>query len=226
MRHTPELYIQLKAEEEIRRHGIDLSALTPQEVVDFHRFARQELDGIDEMVNDWDGHDVRDDLMSRLETTFQNLPDIDPDRTIAIIEAHLDSPNVEDRVFAGLSQMLPGLTCVDPDAGFILWDRKMRDSDREGHNSVAATAYGALTFHLELAAAQEALARGSGFYLLDGLDEAQVEGNCGLTKEMAYDLLLSYAYAENGEGIHDLGRAALDKLLASPPPIHVSPEAA
>jgi hypothetical protein len=152
-------------------------------------------------------------LHSRIETTLQYLPDIDSDRTKEILLAHLDSPLVEDRSYAAMHFALIGLMRVDPDEGLPIWDRMIRDSDR---SHVANEAYSLLYDWLCESAGRAALntlpPRAEGMYLLDVVDEAQLEANCGLNRESAYGLMESYAYAENGLYVYDLGREALNKI--------------
>ncbi|ACU76154.1 hypothetical protein Caci_7325 [Catenulispora acidiphila DSM 44928] len=64
-----------------------------------------------------------------------------------------------------------------------------------------------------------------GFVTIAALDEPRFIERVGLTRPDAYDLYLSYAYAENGQ-YFDLGRAALAMVNDLAPPSSDGPASA
>ncbi|MEY9861527.1 hypothetical protein ABH935_007168 [Catenulispora sp. GAS73] len=170
--------------------------LSPSEIVAAHRLS-------------WN-HDI--------SMFLETLPRQDLVRAKAVYSAFVGSPIPADRewlAFGGIEK----LTVVDHGAGVALWDQLIRDVDPDVRHTVAQqldeqiSNAGVSSFDSEhrLAIHMRHLAS-------PALDEEYLRSETGLTRQDAYDLFVSYAYAENGQFLHDVGEAALAKLAVVQPP--------
>ena len=144
-----------------------------------------------------------------VEDFLADAPSHDLPRAIAIFNALADSPLPVDRMVAARS--MSELAEISREDGVPLWSRLVADPD-EG---VRKESEDLLAGDLEVANPTQDGYRG--FYTVKVVDEAKLTAETGLTRQDAYDLYLSYAYAENGV-YFDLGRTALAKINAIPPP--------
>lgn len=130
---------------------------------------------------------------------------------IELFNAFADSPLPEDRMRLAVGSLRQLAERARKDA-VSLWNRLMADTDEKVRN----TAEELLADDLEVAnPAQDGY---RGFYTVEAVDEAKLTAETGLTRQDAYDLYLSYAYAENGV-YFDLGRVALTKINAIDHPV-------
>ena len=146
---------------------------------------------------------------------MESLPRQSLDRTRAVYDAFANSTMPDARQWLGFG-CVANLTLVDHDAGVALWDRLLRDTEPEVRNTAeellrdiidTVTHFTPITQRSSPQSAMRDLAH-------NAFDEAAFLLWSGLTRQDAYDLYLSYAYAENGQFQHDVGEAARAKLLA------------
>lgn len=141
-----------------------------------------------------------------------HLPAQDMTRAREVYTALADSPLADDR--EQLAFGVDGYAERNHDHGMELWDRLIRDTDK----TVRETALETLDTVLEGYVGEDYGKARHGFRTVDVIDEPLLIAETGFTRANAYDLMLSYAYAENGQHLFDLGQAALAKLAAIEPP--------
>lgn len=203
------------AQERINTWGIDVGSLSPKEVVDVYRYAWNS--GPDaEVGTPWE--EDSPGLAERLDVALTELPKIDLERAKEIFTAFAESPVPGDRT-ALTNYSVTHLTQADHDTGVVLWDRLMRDSDKNVRDAAEQMLHEMLHEaagppHEQDPDTGQWL---SGMHFIARLDEAQLRKYTGLTRQDAYSILESYAYAENGQYVYDLGREALRKLIAAQP---------
>lgn len=205
----------LSAQERITNLGIDLSVLSAKEIVDLYALAAEYEETVD-IGTPWevDAYGLRE----RLHFTFESLPEADSGRAKELFHAFANSPRATDRETL-TNHLIISLTKVDHDAGVTLWDRLIRDSDKDVRGEAER-----MLHEMLYEAAGPPYDRNpstdtwfSGMHFIARLDEARLNHYTGLTREDAYNLLESYAYAENGQYVYDLGREALSKLITAQP---------
>ena len=169
------------------------SNLSPNEFAALSRLANS--DDENERPLAWDS----------LAEHLSSVTEHDAARAADLITALADSPFVENRRFLAVCGFQEGLTKVSHDIGISIWNRLMGDEDKEVRREAESLLSDVLDEHSD--------ARADGFYMVEALHEVPLAAEHGLTRQDAYDLYLSYAYAENGE-YFNLGRAALAKFQA------------
>lgn len=191
-------------------HGIDLTPLSSNEVVSLARCVTADSTPADVATSE---RDVTD-LGSRLNWTIDHLPALDTPRGATILTAFVDSPLRGDRADAARDGLVV-LTQFDHDTGVTLWGRLMRDSDKTVRDAALGLMDNVLAEHRMKPSPRALPRKGSGFYALDRVNERQLCVHTGMTKDDVRTLLESYAHAENGFGIYDIGAVALGKLAES-----------
>lgn len=167
-------------------------------------------------------HDNETSLGRALDSYVAILPEHDLGRAKEIYGTFLDSPSPKERQALGY-KLVEGLTKVDHEAGISMWDQLMRDEDGE----VRDVAYELLALGLRNApddrlartigrlTGQETL---RGMYAVDTANETELRKITGLSREDAYNLILSYAYAKNQQGIRTVGGTAIRRIMAKDNP--------
>lgn len=179
---------------------LDLSALSPKEVVDLHdlAFGYRTVE-----------RQTPSDLYRRFQNTVDNLPYVDLERAKTVLTALAESSWSEDRINAA-GYLLLGVIRLDHDAGVPVFDRLVRDQEPSVRNGAMTWLEDCLIECQDKAWLVTFYRRG--LHLLDTVDAAAFQGYTGLTRQDAYDLMRSHAYAENGQDVFDLGWEALRKI--------------
>ncbi|MCG8914908.1 hypothetical protein L6E12_03775 [Actinokineospora sp. PR83] len=119
-----------------------------------------------------------------------------------IVNAFMGSRHLEDRHVVARSSALQVLSRYAPDETLPMWDRLLRDEDASIRRSIVDG----------LGFAVVGWSNGAGFRDFETFGHNYDE-TCGISLEQAHNLMLSYAYAENGQDLYSPGRAALSKLV-------------
>lgn len=176
------------SEDQERLLPLDLSRLSPHEIVALQRYARNSETG----------------LVTDVDEAFDDFIPSQPEFAGKVLTAFADSPLAEDR-YEVAEYFVDDLTTIDRETGLALWNRLIRDTAP----GVRYAAYYQLTFHLgetTQARSEDELRR------LGANDELAFKQRTGLTLEDARSLLEAYAAAEEGENLYDPGLEALKKL--------------
>lgn len=200
------------AQERISASGVDITGLSPRQIVNLYALAAGHEETVD-IGTPWE--DDTYGLRERLSITLELLPEAHPDRAREIFRAFADSPDSEDRETL-TNYLVISLTKVDHDAGVALWDRLIRDVNR-GVRDAAVWQLDVMLSAATDTPNEQDPSTGRwlrGMHFVARLDEARLSEFAGLTRQDAHSLLESYAYAENGQYVYDLGREALRKLIA------------
>lgn len=179
----------------------------------------------------WNGdpNELRGQLLSKVS----KLPDTDIERAKEVFSAFVNSPILEDRAMplvCGYGTLV-GLVRADHDYGVALWDQLIRDTDKRIRDAAETELERQLASGYEYPTGSRDIEKAiNGFYkdkdphgmrwLDDNMDDDALLNQSGLTRQDAYRLLESYAYAENGQYLRRLGSEALYKLIDS----HVVPK--
>lgn len=200
----------LEARETIASTGLDIGEVSPEEVVALYRLTDDEIAST-EAGAAWVHESLG--LHRRLHCTLENLPIVDPNQATTIFAAFANSPLADDRERLADEFMATFTRYHDPDDGVELWDQLMRDPDER----VRDAAERRFTEVLTTCRRDRRQRPGRGMHVVEQADDARL-GENGLSREVAYRLMESYAYAENGQYHYDLGRVALRKLVVPAQP--------
>ncbi|MGB9050566.1 MAG: hypothetical protein WCC47_24920 [Pseudonocardiaceae bacterium] len=197
------------ARKTIASEGLDITNLAPEEVVALYRLTDNEVVST-EAGAAWAQDSLG--LHARLHCTLENISAINSvvaqESARAIFTAFADSPLAEDRIQLASNFIVPFTMYHDPDHGLVLWDQLMRDPDQQ----VRDVAEQQLTQVLGDTRHDRRRRPAVGMHAVERVNEDRLD-RYGLTHDTAYQLMESYAYAENGQYQHDLGRAALSKVV-------------
>jgi len=146
--------------------------------------------------------DLTDDLYRyTIDLPSRNLPKaLDVFRTLSLSELPGDR--------AHISLFMDNLTTVEESRteGLAMWDALLRDSNQDVRSTAVMYLEGCLTSH---AGGHE------GLKAVNACNDEVFTQQTGLTKYQAEDLMLAYAYAENGQNLNfaGLGRTALAQKI-------------
>jgi hypothetical protein len=199
--------------------------------VDFDALSPDDIVAIQVIADAWDFHDETDrlngtpweflegknlsPLTEQLDAYYNFLLRENPGRFKAIVTAGANSRSREERHCITWYGFIFRLTKVNHDAGLEIWDHLIRDIEP----SIRDEMINWMELHMsppDLPQDWDVPPGGLwGLYALDFIDEAQLLDQFGLTRAEVRGLYESYAYAQNGQYLHDVGRVALDKLITT-----------